>query len=610
MDKNAPFQTYDDRSDAATCAPRLAALRAELAKRGLDGFVVPHSDEYQSEYLPECNERLAWLTAFTGSAGGAVVLKDKAAVFVDGRYTLQVRQQTDTKQFEPRDLVAEGPNAWLEANAPKGARIGFDPWVHSAASADALRVSVEKAGATLVPTDGNPIDAVWQGRPAAPSDKAMPHAFNLAGESAESKRTRIAEEIKKSGADAAIVSLADSICWLLNVRGSDTPHTPFVLSYAILNSDGSVDWFVDPEKSSPELVKHLGNAVRVRAPEEFNAALDALKGKTVVADANWTAAAAFARLGDAGATVRRGVDPCQLPKACKNPVEIEGARKAHVRDGAALTRFLAWMAREAPNGHLTEIEASQALEGYRRKEGSLTDLSFDSISGAAPHAALPHYRVTTSSNRKINNNEIYLIDSGGQYPDGTTDVTRTMIVGTPTAEMKDRFTRVLKGHIALATMRFPEGTTGAALDAHARKFLWDVGCDYDHGTGHGVGSYLSVHEGPQNISKRPILQPLKPGMICSNEPGYYKEGEYGIRIENLIVVTDVGPIPGGDPERRFMEFETITLAPIDIDLVEPGLMTADERDWLNAYHARVRETLSPLVDEETTAWLATATRAI
>ena len=610
MDKNAPFQTYDDRSDAATCAPRLAALGAELAKRGLDGFVVPHSDEYQSEYLPECNERLAWLTAFTGSAGGAVVLKDKAAVFVDGRYTLQVRQQTDTKLFEPRDLVAEGPNAWLEANASKGAKIGFDPWVHSAASADALRASVEKAGATLVPTDGNPIDAVWQGRPAAPGDKAVPHAFNLAGESAESKRTRIAEEIKKSGADAAIVSLADSICWLLNVRGSDTPHTPFVLSYAILNSDGSVDWFVDPEKSSPELVKHLGNAVHVRAPEEFNAALDALKGKTVVADANWTAAAAFARLNDAGATVRRGVDPCQLPKACKNPVEIEGARKAHVRDGAALTRFLSWMAREAPNGHLTEIEASQALEGYRRKEGSLTDLSFDSISGAAPHAALPHYRVTTSSNRKINNNEIYLIDSGGQYPDGTTDVTRTMIVGTPTAEMKDRFTRVLKGHIALATMRFPEGTTGAALDAHARKFLWDVGCDYDHGTGHGVGSYLSVHEGPQNISKRPVLQALKPGMICSNEPGYYKEGEYGIRIENLIVVTDAKPVPGGDPERKFMEFETITLAPIDVDLVEPGLMTEDERTWFNAYHKRVRETLSPLVDDETRTWLATATRAI
>ena len=610
MDKNAPFQTFDDRSDAATCAPRLAALRAELARRGLDGFVVPHSDEYQSEYLPECNERLAWLTSFTGSAGAAAVLKDKAAVFVDGRYTLQVREQTDTRAFEPRDLVAEGPGAWLEANAPKGAKIGFDPWVHSGASADALRAAAGRAGATLVPTDGNPIDAVWQGRPAAPTDKAMPHALILAGESAESKRTRIAEEIRKSGADAAIVSLADSICWLLNVRGSDTPHTPFVLSYAILNGDGSVDWFVDPAKSSPELSQHLGNAVRMRAPSEFNAALDALKGKTVIADPNWTAAAAFARLDAAGATVRRGVDPCQLPKACKNPVEIEGTRKAHIRDGAALTRFLAWMAREAPKGHLTEIEAAETLEGYRRKEGSLTDLSFDSISGAAPHAALPHYRVTTSSNRKINKDEIYLIDSGGQYPDGTTDVTRTMIVGKPTPEMKDRFTRVLKGHIALATIRFPEGTTGAALDAHARKPLWDVGCDYDHGTGHGVGSYLSVHEGPQNISKRPVVQSLKPGMICSNEPGYYKEGEYGIRIENLVVVTPAKPVPGGDPQRNFMEFETITLAPIDIDLVEPSLLTEDEREWLNAYHRRVYETLSPLVDDETRHWLADVTRTV
>jgi Xaa-Pro aminopeptidase len=395
MDKTAPFQTFDDRSDAATCAPRLAALRSELARRGLDGFVVPHSDEYQSEYLPECNERLAWLTSFTGSAGAAVVLKDKAAVFVDGRYTLQVRQQTDTKLFDPRDLVDEGPNKWLESNAPKGARIGFDPWVHSAASAEAMRASVEKAGATLVPTDGNPIDAVWKDRPPAPAAKAAPHAMNLAGESAESKRTRIAEDVRKLGADAAIVSLADSICWLLNMRGGDTPHTPFVLSTAILNSDGSVDLFMDGRKSSPELVKHFGNAVRVREPSEFNAALDALKGRTVIADPNWTSAAAFARLEKAGATVKRGVDPCQLPKACKNPVEIEGARKAHIRDGAALTRFLAWMAREAPNGHLTEIEAAQVLEGYRRKEGSLTDLSFDSISGAAPHAALPHYRVTT-----------------------------------------------------------------------------------------------------------------------------------------------------------------------------------------------------------------------
>jgi Xaa-Pro aminopeptidase len=608
MDKNTPFQSYDDRSDAATVAPRLAALRAELARRDLDGFVIPHSDEYQAEYLPECNERLAWLTSFTGSAGAAVVLKDKAAVFVDGRYTLQVRQQTDTKLFEPRDLVEEGPNGWLTVNAPKGARIGYDGWVHSAANADALRAAVEKAGATLVAVDGNPIDAMWHDRPAAPTAKAVPHAMNLAGESAESKRTRIAEDIKKLGADAAVVSLSDSVCWLLNVRGGDTPHTPFVLSFAILNGDGSVDWFVDTRKVTPEVTQHLGNAVRVRDPKEFGGALDALKGKTVIADPNWTAAAAFDRLEKAGAKTKRSVDPCQLPKACKNPVEIEGTRKAHIRDGAALTRFLAWMAREAPNGHLTEIEAAEALEGYRRQISSLTDLSFDSISGAAPHAALPHYRVTRSSNRKINKDEIYLIDSGGQYPDGTTDVTRTMIVGKPTAEMKDRFTRVLKGHIALATMKFPEGTPGIALDSFARKALWDAGLDYDHGTGHGVGSYLSVHEGPQNISKRPILQPLKPGMICSNEPGYYKEGEYGIRIENLIVVSEPKPVKGGD--RPMMELETITWAPIDLDLVEPALLTKEERDWLNWYHATTREKLSPLVDDETRVWLDKATRAI
>ena len=413
--------------------------------------------------------------------------------------------------------------------------------------------------------------------------------------------------MKRLGADAAVITLPDSICWLLNIRGGDVPHTPFALVVC------------DPEcrrfdrrswirARAPELVQHLGNAVRVHEPKDFPPALDALKGKSVLVDPTMGAAALLDRLNAAGAKVKRGSDPCQLPKACKNPVDIEGMRKAHIRDGAALTRFLAWIAREAPKGHLTEIEAAEALEGYRRQTGSLKDLSFDSISGAAPHAALPHYRVSRSSNRKINRNEIFLIDSGGQYPDGTTDVTRTIIVGEPTAEMKDRFTRVLKGHIALATVRFPEGTTGAALDAFARKPLWDAGLDYDHGTGHGVGSYLSVHEGPQNISKKPILQPLKPGMICSNEPGYYKTNEYGIRIENLIVVSDYEVVKGGD--RKMMSFETITLAPIDVELVEPELLTAEERDWLNAYHARVRDTLSPLVDEETRAWLERATRAV
>jgi len=608
MDKITPFQSFEDQSDAATCAPRLAALRAEIARHGLDGFLVPRADEHQGEYVPKRAERLAWLTAFTGSAGAAVVLQKTAAIFVDGRYTLQVRAQTDTSLFEPRDLVAEGPALWIAANAPKGARIGYDPWLHTANAVESLRASAAHAGAELVACDSNPIDAVWHDQPEAPLARAVPHALTLAGEAPESKRLRIAEDLKKQGADAGVITMPDSICWLLNMRGGDIPHTPFVLSFAILHADGSTDLFMDPRKSSPELIQHLGNAVRVNEPAEFPRALDALKDKTVLADPANCAAAVFDRLQAAGARLQRGPDPCQLPKACKNAIEIEGMRKAHVRDGAALTHFLAWMAHEAPNGHLTEIEAAEALEGYRRAADSLVDLSFDSISGAAPHAAIPHYRVTRSSDRTIRRDEIYLIDSGAQYPDGTTDVTRTMIVGRPSAEMRDRFTRVLKGHIALATVRFPEGTTGAALDAFARKPLWDAGLDYDHGTGHGVGCYLSVHEGPQNISKKPITQTLKPGMICSNEPGYYKAGEYGIRIENLIVVSEPEIIAGG--ERGMMRFETITLAPIDLELVEPTLLTESERGWLNAYHARVRETLSPVVDGETQAWLAHATRAI
>ena len=611
MDKTGPFQTYENETDAATCAPRLAALRAELKRRGLDGFLVPRADAYQGEYVPKRDERLAWLTAFTGSAGAAVALLEKAAVFVDGRYTLQIRQQTDTSLFEPRDLVDEGPAGWIAHALPKGAKLGYDPWLHTASAVEALRAAAEKAGGTLVPCDSNPIDAVWTDQPAPPTAKASIQASNLAGESAESKRTRIAEDVKSLGADAAVITMPDSICWLLNIRGGDVPHTPFALSFAIQHADGSTDLFMDERKSSPELLQHLGNAVRLRQPDQFAPALDALKGKTVVADPGTASAAIFDRLNKAGARIRKAPDPVQLPKACKNPVEIEGSRKAHIRDGAALSNFLHWFAREAPKGHLTEIDTAKALEGYRARTGSLRDLSFDSISGAGSNGAVVHYRVTQSTNRPIANNEIFLIDSGGQYPDGTTDVTRTIIVGNATPEMKDRFTRVLKGHIALATVRFPAGTPGAALDGFARHALWQAGLDYDHGTGHGVGSFLSVHEGPQNISKRyTVTQPLMPGMICSNEPGYYKTGEYGIRIENLIVVTEAKPFPGGDPQRKFMEFETVTLAPIDLGLVEPKLLTQDERAWLNAYHARVRETLLPLVDEEVRPWLETATRAI
>ncbi|HJR56569.1 MAG TPA: aminopeptidase P family protein [Rhizomicrobium sp.] len=607
MNQHVPFQSFDDVSDKAQCAPRLAALRAELKRRGLDGFVIPHSDTQQNEHLPPHAERLAWLTAFTGSAGAAVVLMDKAAIFVDGRYTLQVQNQTDLSLFEPRDLVAEGPQGWIPGHVAKGARLGFDPWLSTANGVGHLSRAAEQAGATLVALDSNPIDSVWNGQPPLPLKPAVPHGFNLTGETAESKRTRLAEILKKAGAHAAVITLADSVCWLHNIRGSDLPHTPFVLGFAILYADGHSELFLDPRKRSPELFAHLGAGVTLRDPSEFEAALNDLANHTVLADPATAAHAVFERLSKSGARILRAPDPCQLPKACKNPLEIEGMRKAHLRDGAALSKFLAWFAVASADGKLTEIEAAETLEGFRRATGCLSDLSFDSITGAGSNGAIVHYRVTRSSNRTINRDEIFLLDSGAQYPDGTTDVTRTIMVGMPTLEMKDRFTRVLKGHIALATAHFPEGTIGMQLDSFARRPLWEAGLDYDHGTGHGVGSYLSVHEGPQNISKRPVSQALLPGMICSNEPGYYKTGEYGIRIENLVVVTPLKEI-GGD--RKMMGFETLTLAPIDLNLVDPDLMTAEEREWLNLYHARVRESLSHLVDEETRAWLERATVAI
>jgi Xaa-Pro aminopeptidase len=603
-----PFQSFDDQSDPATCAPRLAALRAELKARGLDGFVVPHADEHMSEYLPPHAERLAWLTAFTGSAGAAVVLADKAALFVDGRYTLQVRGQTDTGLFEPRDLVSEGAPAWVAANLPKGAKLGFDPWLHSQHGARHLKAAAERAGGSLVAVERNPIDAVWEGQPGTPAAPAVAHALELAGEDSRAKRARLAESLRQESAAAAIITLADSVCWLFNIRGHDVPHTPFVLAFAILHDDGSAELFLDPAKRGPELAAHLAGGVRLRAAAEFPAALDALKGKVVLADPATAAAAIFERLAKAGARIKQASDPCQLPKACKNAAEIAGMRSAHIRDGAALVKFLAWFDAHSGSGELTEIEAAERLEAFRRETGCLSDLSFDTISGAGAHGAIVHYRVTRKTNRVIASGEMFLVDSGAQYPDGTTDVTRTVMVGTPTAEMRDRFTRVLKGHIALATARFPEGTLGAALDSFARRPLWEAGLDYDHGTGHGVGSYLSVHEGPQNISKRPVPQALKPGMVCSNEPGFYKAGAFGIRIENLVVVSEPALPPGG--ERPMMEFETITLAPIDRHLVESALLTEDEKAWLNTYHARVRDTLTPLMDGETRAWLARATQPL
>jgi len=607
---NKPFQTFDEQSDASQCAPRLSALRGEFARRGIDGFLVPRADEHQGEYVPKRAERLSWLTGFTGSAGMAVVLTGKAAIFVDGRYTLQVRNQTDTSLFETLDLMNDGAANWIEANLPKGAKLGYDPWLHTQAGVERLKISVERAGGTLVALDSNPLDAVWPDQPGPPRARAVPHPIALAGETSQSKRARLAEDLKKRAADAAVLTLPDSVCWLLNIRGADVPHTPFVLAFAILNADASVDLFLDAKKGSPELLQHLGNEVRVRAPEEFGPALDGFKSKTVLADPVWGAAYIFQRLERAGAKIIRASDPCQLPKACKNETELAGTRRAHIRDGQALSRFLAWFAQEAPKGRLTEIDTVEKLESFRAATGALKDVSFDSISGAGPNGAIVHYRVTNKTNRRIEPGQLFLIDSGAQFVDGTTDVTRTVAVGAPSPEMRDRFTRVLKGHIQLALARFPEGTNGAQLDAFARRPLWDAGLDYGHGTGHGVGSYLSVHEGPQSISPRGVGQPLKAGMICSNEPGYYKTGEYGIRIENLVVVRELSGIPGA--EKKMLGFETITMAPIDLDLVDPAMLTAEEKAWLNAYHAQVRAAVGPALenDGDARAWLEQATRPI
>ena len=602
-----PFQTFDEQSDSSRAAERLSLLRAELTRRGLEGFIVPRSDEHQGEYVPKCAERLAWLTGFTGSAGVSIVLRDKAAIFVDGRYTLQAKNQTDTSLFEPLDVVNDGPANWIEANLSKGAKLGYDPWLHTQSTVERLQLSVERAEAQLVACDGNPVDTIWADRPPPPASRATPHPLEFAGETSASKRARIAEELKKRHADTAVLTLPDSICWLLNIRGNDVPHTPFVLAYAILYTGGTADLFMQARKATPDLLKHLGGEVRLRETAEFGAALDALKDKTVIVDPVWAASAIFRRLEQAGGKIMRASDPCQLPKACKNEVELEGTRRAHVRDGQALSRFLAWLAREAPKEKLTEIDAVEKLESFRREAGA-KDISFDSISGAGPHGAIVHYRVTQKTNRPVGKGELFLIDSGAQYDDGTTDVTRTVAIGKPTVEMRDRFTRVLKGHIQLALARFPEGTTGAQLDAFARKPLWDAGLDYGHGTGHGVGSYLSVHEGPQSISSRGTAQALKPGMICANEPGYYKTGEYGIRIENLVIVRPPEEVPDG--EKKMLSFETVTMAPIDLNLVEVSMLTPAERAWLNAYHTEVRAAVASGLNDADRTWLEHATRRI
>jgi Xaa-Pro aminopeptidase len=602
------FQSFTAEGGPDAGRAALPRLRAELAARGLDGFYIPHEDEWLNEYLPACAERLAYATGFTGSAGAAVVLADRAALFADGRYTLQAQTQVDGELFGIVDLVEVGVPAWLREHLTAGLRIGYDPRLSSPDSLAKLEEAASDKGAVLVAVATNPVDAIWTDRPAPPRARvtAQPEVFS--GESAADKLARIGKAIADAGADLAVLTSPASLAWLLNIRGGDVPRTPLPLGAALAHADGSVDLFIAPEKVDDAARAWLGNAVALHDEDAFGPALAGLGGKTALADPASAAASVFTALDAAGATVQRAPDPCILPRACKNEVEIEGARRAHLRDGAAVSRFLAWFDAEAPKGKLTEIDAAKALEAFRRDTGELVDLSFDSISGAGPNGAIVHYRVTEPTNRGIAPGDLFLIDSGGQYRDGTTDITRTIVVGAPSPEMRDRFTRVLKGHIALSAVRFPKGTTGHQLDVLARMALWQAGLDYDHGTGHGVGSFLGVHEGPQRVARVANTQPLLPGMILSNEPGYYKTGGYGIRIENLQVVTPLADVAGG--ERQMMGFETLTYAPIDRRLVEPALLTEAELDWFNAYHAAVRAKLADRLLGSDLDWLIAATAPV
>ena len=594
------FQSFSEPSDPRLVAGRVAALRMALAAQGLDGFVIPRADEHQGEYVPAHMARLAWLTGFTGSAGNAIVLADKAALIVDGRYTIQSAEQTDTKVVTPVRMEETPLERWIEQNLPAGGKLGYDPWLHTVDGVAKLEKAAAAAGGSLIAISANPVDALWSDRPAAPSAPVKAHPADYAGEDSASKLDRIRKALTEAKVDALVVSDPHALAWAFNIRGGDVEHTPLPLGYAVVPREGRPTVFLAPEKITNEAGNAIGAVGDIAAPDALESQLKKLgaaKAK-VRLDATTAASALAALIRDAGGTPDAGTDPIALMKARKNAAELNGARAAHLRDGAAMTNYLSWLAREAPKGGLTEIDAVAALEAERLKTGLLKDVSFTTIAGAGPNAALPHYRVSEATNRKLEPG-IFLVDSGAQYEDGTTDITRTIVIGAPTAEMRDRYTRVLKGHVAISRLVFVKGTSGAQLDAFARLPLWQGGFDFDHGTGHGVGSYLSVHEGPQRLSKLGTT-PLEPGMILSNEPGYYKQGEYGIRIENLIVVEE-RLIPGA--ERTIYGFETITWSPYERVLIETALLDAGEIAWIDAYHATVWQKLSPLVEGEARAWL-------
>jgi len=597
---------------------RLAALREELKRRDLGGFIIPISDEHMSEYVGDYAQRLAWLTGFAGSAGFAAVTLDAAAIFVDGRYTVQVRQQVDEALFEYRSVPGDSLAGWLQGACESGVRIAYDPWLHTSGWVNGLETTLKTAGIGLVAVDGNPIDAVWSDQPQPSPAQAIVHDETLAGRSSADKRAEIADWLTQEGHDAMVVPALDSIAWLLNIRGSDVAHTPVALSYVIAHADGRAELFIAPEKVSPELIQHLGNAVVLRDRAAFQSALGELSGKSVSVDPNFGAAAIAQALRAGGAKVALKQDPTILAKAIKHPVEQQGQRDSQERDGAAVTRFLRWLEIEGPSGEVDELSAAAKLESFRREHGTLRDLSFDTISAAAGHAALPHYKVDEDSNVPIPPGSIYLVDSGGQYDDGTTDITRTVWIGAsdgsgkPTAEMTDRFTRVLKGHIQIARAVFPQGTSGGQLDVLARQYLWEAGVDYAHGTGHGVGSFLGVHEGPQRIGKPSggqagTDQELFAGMILSNEPGYYKPDAFGIRIENLVLTEERAP---EGAEGRYLGFETLTFVPLDRKLIDTGLLTKAEIAWVDGYHAKVHALLAPQLSGDDLVWLEHETAAL
>ena len=605
-------QNFMDRGGPGCIAERVARLRSALAERGLDAWVAPHADEYQNEFIPASAERLLWLTGFSGSWGLAVVLPDRAALFVDGRYTLQAAQQTDRTVFQIVKAPDTRPDDWIAQNLKAGQRLGFDPRLHTISGARKLHDAADKAGAELAAVPENPIDALWTDRPAPPANVASVHPLTFAGEAVEAKIARVREVLSKAGDDAALLSAPESVAWLFNIRGSDVTHVPVALCRALIPADGPARLFIEPERMDDAARASLAGIATIHAPATMADALAAFAAAGGTApkirlDPDHASRWLADLVAGSGAEIAEAADPCARLKAIKNDTEIGGARAAHLRDGVAVTRFLAWLDANAPRGGVTEISAAQRLEALRAETGELQDISFDTISGAGPCGAVVHYRVTHATNRPLEPGTLYLVDSGGQYRDGTTDITRTIAIGQPGAAMRRHFTLVLKGHIAIATLRLPKGTRGVDIDGFARRALWEAGLDYDHGTGHGVGSFLSVHEGPASISKRGMSE-IEPGMILSNEPGYYREGEYGIRIENLMLALPPEPIAGG--EREMMRFETLTLAPIDRRLIVPELLSAAERAWLDAYHADLRARLGPHLHGDDSAWLEQATAPI